>query len=85
MVVFNEVEENYVIGPVAADDATLNEYNMLCASEYGSKASGTGKASTPLAPGILSFSQTPIYARVTAHISKEAPTAPKSPPVEAID
>ena len=36
VVVFNEVEENYVIGPLAADEATLNEYN-IGASEYGSK------------------------------------------------
>ena len=70
--------------PTVPDEAILPEYNVLCGSEYGSKQSGTGKASTPLAPGGLSFAATPIYARVTAHVSKEAGGL-RASAIEAID
>ena len=53
---------------------------MLCASEYRSKQSGTGETSTPLAPGARSFSQTPIYARVTAHEPPTGATGPTQAP-----
>ena len=77
VVVFNEVENNGASSsPPAVDDPALNEYNVLCASEYRSKQSGTGEASTPLAPGTRSFSQTPIYARITAHIPNKETASP---------
>jgi len=68
VVVFNEVENNCVDSIPAPEDPITNEYNVLCASEYRSKQSGTGEVSTPIGPGVQSFSQTPIYARITPHI-----------------
>ena len=85
VVVFNEVEPS-VNGPAGADASAPNEYNILCASEYGSKQSGTKTVSTPAPQGtVLPFSQTPIYARVTAHVSKEVKEPAKCPMIEAVN